>query len=188
MATQMPMQNEIETQSGGRAIHVEFNLPDPGSTAVATIETAFAYTAAKMHLEDVETIASMLRAGRSDARGYFEYALARELAEHIGSLDAEVQGVYLYNPEATVDDIVFAEFPVTLVHLVVRARRKTSALTALLDALDRAVTTEFARRVGNQQTSMLDFQVVDDAEVKSRSGFGAMLASLHNRPLLVWKR
>jgi hypothetical protein len=141
-----------------------------------------------MHIENIETVPSLLRAGRADARGYFEYALARELAEHIGALDAEVQGVYLYDPEATTDDIVFAEFPVTLVHLVILARRKTSALTSLLDGLDRAVTAEYANRVGNKQTSLLDFQVVDDAEVNSRTGFGAMLAWLHNRPLMVWKR
>jgi hypothetical protein len=182
------MQQAVVTHNGLQATQVEFSLPDPASTAVATIESALEYTARKMHLEDVETVASMLRAGQSSARGYFEYAVARELAEHIGGLDAEVQGVYLYDPEATVDDIVFTELPITLVHLVVWARRKTGALTALLDALDRAVTTEFARRIGNQQTSMLDFQVVDDAEVNSRTGFGAMLAWLHNRPLMVWKR
>lgn len=177
---------EQDLQTDGRAI--EFALPDAATTATSAIEAAFEYTAVKMHVKDVETVPSMLRAGRADARGYFDYALARELAEHIGALDGEVQGVYLYDPEATVDDIVFAEFPVTLIHLVVWARRKTSALTALLDGLDRAVTAEFANRIGNKQTSLLDFQVVDDAEVNSRMGFGAMLAWVHNRPLMVWKR
>ncbi len=185
MATQKMMEQGIQT-TDGRAI--EFTLPDAASTAAGTIEAALEYTARKMHVEDVETVPSMLRAGRADARGYFEYALARELAEHIGALDSEVQGVYLYDPEATTDDIVFAEFPVTLVHMVVWARRKTGALTSLLGGLDRAVTAEFANRVGNKQTSLLDFQVVDDAEVNSRTGFGAMLAWVHNRPLMVWKR
>ena len=136
----------------------------------------------------LETVPGMLRAGRADARGYFEYALARELAEHIGALDGEVLGVYLYNPEATADDIAFAEFPMTLVHLVIWARRKTGALTSLLEGLDRAVTAEFAKRIGNKRSSLLDFQVVDDAEVNSRTGFGAMLSWVHNRPLMVWKR
>lgn len=167
---------------------VEFTLPEPAGAAANAVQAAFEYTAAKMHLNSVETVQSMLRAGRSDARGYFEYALARELAEHIGALDNEVQGVYLYNPEATSDDEAFAEFPATLVHLIVWARRKTGALNSLLDGLDRAVAIEFAGRVGSKQTTMLDFQVVDDAEVNSRSGFGAMLAWLHNRPLMVWKR
>jgi hypothetical protein len=185
MATQKMMDQDIQTTSG-RA--VEFTLPDAASAAATTIEAAFEYAAAKLHLEDVETVASMLRAGRADARGYFDYALARELAEHIGALDDEVQGVYLYDPEATTDDIVFAEFPVTLVHLVIWARRKTGALASLLDGLDRAITAEFANRIGNKQTSLLDFQVVDDAEVNSRTGFGAMLAWVHNRPLMVWKR
>lgn len=185
MATQKSVDQDLQT-TNGRAI--EFTLPDAASTAAVTIETALEYTASKMHLENVETVPSMLRAGRVDARGYFEYALARELAQHIGALDSEVQAVYLYDPEATVDDIVFAEFPVTLVHLVIWARRKTGALISLLDGLDRAVVAEFANRIGNKQTSLLDFQVVDDVEVNSRTGFGAMLAWVHNRPLMVWKR
>ena len=167
---------------------VEFTLPDPASTAATAVEAAFEYAASKMHLDNVEIVQSMLRAGRSDARGYFEYALAREMAEHIGALDSETQGVYLYDAEATPDDEVFSEFPETMVHLIVWARRKTGALTALLDGLDRAVAAEYANRIGSKQTTMLDFQVVDDAEVNARSGFGAMLAWLHNRPLMVWKR
>ena len=185
MAIQKMMDQDVQT-AAGRAI--EFALPDAATAAAATIEAAFEYTARKMHIENVETVPSMLRAGRADARGYFDYALARELAEHIGALDDEVQGVYLYDPEATTDDIVFAEFPVTLVHIVIWARRKTTALTSLIEGLDRAVTAEFANRVGNKQTSLLDVQVVDDAEVSSRMGFGAMLAWVHNRPLMVWKR
>jgi hypothetical protein len=185
MATQKMMEQSVQT-AGGRA--VEFTLPDAASAAAATIEAAFEYTARKLHLDDVETVPSMLRAGRADARGYFEYAVARELAEHIGALDGEVQGVYLYDPEATTDDIAFAEFPATLVHMVIWAHRKTGALASLIDGLDRAVTAEFAKRIGNKQTSLLDFQVVDDAEVNSRMGFGAMLAWVHNRPLMVWAR
>jgi hypothetical protein len=185
MTNQKLMEQGVQTTNGRT---IEFALPDAASTAAATIEAAFEYTAHKMHIADAETVPSLLRAGRADARGYFEYAVARELAEHIGALDGEVQGVYLYDPEATTDDIAFAEFPVTLVHLVIWARRKTGALTSLLGALDRAVTAEFASRIGNKQTSLLDFQVVDDAEVNSRTGFGAMLAWLHNRPLMVWKR
>ncbi len=183
MANQKMQDVQLEN---GRAM--EFTLPDAASAAATAIEAAFEYTARKMHIENVETVPSMLRAGGADARGYFDYALVRELAEHIAALDGEVQGVYLYDPEATTDDIVFAEFPVTLVHLVIWARRKTGALSSLLEGLDRAVTAEFANRVGNRQTSLLDFQVVDDAEVNSRMGFGAMLAWVHNRPLMVWKR
>lgn len=185
MANQKMTEQDVQT-AAGRAI--EFTLPDATSTAAATIEAAFEYTARKMHIADVETVPSMLRAGRADARGYFEYALAHTLGEHIGALDDEVQGVYLYDPEATPEDMVFAEFPETLIHLVIWARRKTGALTSLLEALDRAVTAEFANRIGSKQSSLLDFQVVDDAEVNSRMGFGAMLAWVHNRPLMVWKR
>jgi hypothetical protein len=35
---------------------------------------------------------------------------------------------------------------------------------------------------------LLDAQIVDDEEVKSRVGYGALLSSIHNRPVRVWQR
>jgi hypothetical protein len=35
---------------------------------------------------------------------------------------------------------------------------------------------------------LLDVQVVDDAEVEKRVGYGGLLFSLHHRPLKIWER
>jgi hypothetical protein len=43
--------------------------------------------------------------------------------------------------------------------------------------------------IGTRQLAhLLDVQIVDDADVKNRVGYGAMLSSLHHRPIQVWER
>lgn len=187
--TQIKHTSETEAYTGAAAMNVEFSLPNAATSAAAAMNTALDFTARKAKLAGIDAAVEELREGNADARGYFEYALARELGEHLGALDDELQAVYLYNPEATPEDTVFAEHAPTLVHMVVWARRRTGALTALISALDRAVSDRYVQITGARSIQhLLDVQIVDDAEVKSLSGFGAMLTWLHNRPLLVWKR
>lgn len=176
------------TSTSERAVKVAFNLPD----AITATEPAFAkavtFCAAKMQLGGVATC-DLLRQGDGAALGYFAYGLTKELAEYIGALDEEVQAVYLYDPEATPDDIAFGVTRLPIIHLLIWARRKTGALEALLSALDRAVTGRYTEMFGpNTPASILDAHVVNDAEVNAHSGFGALLTSLHNRPLMVWQR
>lgn len=178
-----------DTYTSTKTMSVEFALPDAGSVAANAIPNALAFCAKKLHLNDIETVEELLRQGDGAARGYFEYGLARELAEHVGALDDEVQAVYLYDPEAASEDAVFGRPMPTMVHLVVWARRKTGALSSLLAALDQSVSQRYAEMLdASDQMHLLDVQVVDDAAVNARNGFGAMLAWLHNRPLMVWKR
>jgi hypothetical protein len=172
-----------------KTLDFEFTLPDARSAASDAIDHALDFCAAKMRLADRDATLALLRQGSGATRGYFEYGLAKHLAEYIGALDAEAQAVYLYDDEATADDAIFGEAMPTLVHVVIWAQRKTGALNSLVTALDSAVTQRYAESMGTpEQAHLLDVQVVDDAEVHSRSGFGAMLTSLYHRPLLVWKR
>lgn len=178
-----------DTYTAARVMNVAFGLPDAISATEMAFAKALAFCAQKMRLADGEAVEALLRQGNTDARGYFDYALAKELAEHIGALDEEVQEVYLFDAEATHEDTIFGVAQPAMVHLLVWSRRKTNALSALLSALDRAITARYAQMIGApERASMLDAQVVDDAEVQARSGFGVLVTSLHNRPLMVWKR
>lgn len=178
-----------ETYTPTQAMPLTFDLPDAVSAAELAFADALAFCAGKMRLADTQTARQYVRQGNATARGYFDYALARTLAEHIGALDDEVQEIYLFDPEATPEDTVFSARQPTLIHLLVWVKRKTNALTALLSALDRAVTDQYTAMVGaTERAWLLDAQVVDDVEVAARSGFGALVTSLNNRPLMVWKR
>jgi hypothetical protein len=177
------------TSAGSRTFNVEFSLPDADTAASGAIDYALDFCAAKMKLANSDEALALLRRSSRDVRGYFEYGLAKHLAEYVGALDGEVQAVYLYDDEATPEDVIFGEAAPTLVHLVVWAQRKTGALSSLVVALDRAATQRYAELMeAPEQAHLLDVQVVDSTEVNSRSGFGAMLTWLHHRPLIVWKR
>jgi hypothetical protein len=73
--------------------------------------------------------------------------------------------------------------------LIVWAKRKTSALDSLVEALNRALVQRYAELIGPSQLAhLLDVQIVNDADVKNRVGYGALLSSLRNRPIKVWER
>ena len=75
------------------------------------------------------------------------------------------------------------------VHLLVWAQPKTAALNGLVETWDRALAQGYAEMInGHRLANVLDVQVVDDADVEKRVGYGALLSSLHHRPIQVWER
>lgn len=178
-----------ETYATSQMVNVEFSQPDAATATTNAVNQALAFCAQKMHLHDTTLVPQLLRQGDPTARGYFEYSVARALAEHISALDDQVQAIYLYTPDATPEDIIFGDAKPTLIHLIVQARRKTSALASLLEVLDRSLAQCYAEMMNAPaQAHLLDVQVVDDAEAAARSGVGAMLAWCYNQPLSIWKR
>ena len=74
-------------------------------------------------------------------------------------------------------------------HLLVWVERKTDALTALVESLDRAMAQSLANTLGTSPDAyVLDVQVVDDSDIKNRTAYGALLSSLFQRPIKVWDR
>jgi hypothetical protein len=165
-------------------------LADAAQTAESAMDQALAFCADKAGLPGPEAALSRLRMGDVTTANYWRYGLARQAAEYLGALDNDVQSIYVADYDATPEDVAFGDVsPVSLIHLIVWVARKTAALTALADALDRALTAECARRLDmNALSHLLDVQIVDDAEVNGRAGYGALIASTQYKPLQVWKR
>jgi hypothetical protein len=155
--------------------NLEFALPNAGSAADAILAAALGSSAQKMQV--------------GTARDYFQYGVAAQVGELLGGLDDEVQSVYLYDDEATSDDVALGEVAPSLVHLIVLASRKTSALESLIVGLGRAVAQSYGRLFDKPQLQhVLDVQVMDTSELEARVGLGALMSSLHHRPSQVWKR
>ena len=177
------------TVSATKTRGTEFQLPDAASTAHAVLGDALQYCAEKMHLESPEGAASHLRALDANARGYFEYGLAKALTEQLGALDDEIVAAYLYNDEATTDDIIFGETAPTMIHILVQVGRKTSALNALISGMERSLSRHYAELMEKPRLAhLVDVQLVDATEIESGVGYGALINSIHNKPLQVWKR
>ena len=168
----------------------QLHLPDADSTAEIALTEALGYCAQKMGLAGSQAVVDRLRQGEHSACKYCHYSIAKHVAGSIGALDENVKAVYVVDYDATPQDLCFREGPQgSQIHLIVWAERKTGALDSLVGALDRALVERYNDVMGTRQLAhLLDVQVVDDADVSNRVGYGAMLSSLHQRPIQVWKR
>jgi hypothetical protein len=165
-------------------------LPDASSTAEVIFSKAVAYCGRKMGLESTEATIELLQEGQRVACDYYQYSIAQQVGDALGRLDETVKAVYMCEYDATPEDICFGEAAKSSpIHLIVWSERKTGALASLVSGLDRALTAKYARMMGmDGKFFLLDVQLVDDNEVEGRTGYGAMLTSIHNSPLRVWKR
>jgi hypothetical protein len=165
-------------------------LPDAASTADIVLNQAMEYCAEKMGLKAAWLAIEQLKKGETTACSYCRYSTAKQMAQALGSLDENVRAVYLYNYDATPEDLCFGQAVHTSpIHLIVWVERKTSALESLVDALDHALAQSYAAMMDRDQLRhILDVQMVDDDDLENRTGYGALLSSFYNPPLKVWER
>lgn len=169
---------------------LSLHLPDAGSAVEDALARALDFAASKTGAHGQTAVLEGLRRRDASIYQYTSYGLASHLAETLGALDDTVNGVYLFDASAANEDEVFGEPARELaLHLIVWVERKTKALTALIAGLDRALVQAIASlQVMPARPHLLDAQIVDSAEVEQRIGYGALLTSLHQRPLQVWQR
>ena len=165
-------------------------MPDAASATQGALVKALDYCARKLNLSSPQESLERVRQGDTKALEYLHYQLALHVAETLGALDDHVRSVSVYEFEATPEDRAFGENPESLpIHLLVWVDRKTSALSALAAALDRALVKDYADMVGQRRLRhVLDVQVIDDGDVGSRRGIAALLYSMYNRPIQLWER
>jgi hypothetical protein len=178
-----------------KSIGVSVTVPmQPAKASVAAegiLAQALSYCSHKMGLDGPQAAVERMRQGDGVACGYCLYSIAKQAAESIGTLDGNVRAVYTFQGDATPEDECFGEVAqgAPLVHLIVWAQRKTAALCSLVVALDRSLVRAYTSVVDiGQPSGLLDVQVIDDADVENRNGYGALLGSIHHRPIKVWHR
>lgn len=187
--------SEVSVMKQSEVMNVEFTapplrLPDGASMAEAALATALEFCAQKMRLDSQQAVVDRLQQGDRTACSYCHYTLAKQVVEYLGALDENVKAGYICDYDATPEDLCFGEATQTsLIHLIIWADRKTGALDSLVAALDRALVRSYAALLGmSQLRHLLDVQVIDDADVENRIGYGAFLSSLYHRPIQVWER
>ncbi len=181
---------QVDKRTGGSGT-LPMQPAEISVTAEGILAQALSYCAHKMGLDGPQTVVERLRQGDGVACGYCLYSVAKQVAEAFGSLDGTIRAVYTFDCDATPEDECLGEVArgTPLVHLLVWAQRKTAALRALVSMLDRALVRAYADVLGEERpTSLLDVQVIDDADVGRRSGYGALLGSMYHRPVQVWQR
>jgi hypothetical protein len=171
--------------------HLTVQPPSTDSTATHMVAETLSYCAQKMNLGARSHVLERLRHGDSTACSYCLYSLSKQVAEALGTQDDHIQAVYLFEHDATPQDGCFVDAmdPAPLLHLIVHVSRQTAALNALVAILDRALVRVWADTLDRKpQQSLLDVHVIDDTAVASHMGYGALLQSVHNRPIQIWVR
>jgi hypothetical protein len=165
-------------------------VKDIAGTAQVVLTQAVEYCAQKMRLDSSQAVLDRLRASNGQACEYYHYSVAKQVAESLGALDDNIKATYIYDYDATPEDLCFGEAGrALLIHLLVWAERKTASLKVLAEMWDRALAQGYAEMIGGcQPAHLLDVQMVDDVEVENRLGHGALLFSLHHRPVQIWRR
>ncbi len=175
----------VDVESGLSPLH----LPDAESVARAAVAAALEYGMQKTGSRQEDALLG-LRQGDGRMCGYFRYGLAKQVSEALGALDESIKAVYLLEYDATPEDTALCTASLSApLHLIIWAERRTGALDAAVSALDGAVARQVAALAQLPLLRrLLDVQVVDDASVEQRIGYGALLTSVRYPPLRLWSR
>jgi hypothetical protein len=121
-----------------------------------------------------------------------KYAMAQGVARVLSENDKFVRAIYVYEPSMN-SDIESGEDlpPAATVHLLVLVVKPSAALQALIDSLDRALTSSLHDLPSNQFKrlgSVLDVNLVTEQEVQLGTGYAVLLSSLFAPPIKLWPR
>lgn len=125
---------------------------------------------------------------------YLRYALARQVAEYLGSVDESITAFYSYEPEyATGSDSVGPGYPRTqpAMNLIARVNRKSAALSSVVASLSTALDERLRQLACSHANALcreLAIHLADEEDVNRRMGYGALINSLHMGPIEVWRR
>jgi len=163
-----------------------------GSVSSMTME-AIEGGAAKLGMGGADTRAAVGR-GDCSACETVRHELAKRLSEYLGAVDSTVKAVYVYQPEYGLagDEPVYDRPNLSPgISLIVWTSRKSAALSSLIASLKLAVAEEGEKlgcRKANALCWTVDVQLVDDEEVRARTGYGALIESIYVRPVEIWHR
>ena len=187
--------NMISVKKQGKEHNIKLaaSLPrrlDPVSTVESVVTKALKTSANKMGLGDVKALIARMKEADSVAFDYYNYNIAKELGEVLGSWDKNIRAVYAHDYEgATPEEACFENAsPFSLIHMIIWTERKTKALDALVETIDRAMVQHHRHMLGLIKLEhVLDVQVIDDEDVRNRTGYGALLKSIYQPPIQVWR-
>jgi len=161
---------------------------DPVAMVELVIKEALKSSASKMGLHDVKSIINCVKKGDATACSYCHYYVAKDLGRVLGLWDENIRAVYAYGYDDNTSAEECAEnISFSLVHMIIWAERKTKALYAMIEAIDRVMVQIHRKLFGIRELQrVLDIQVIDDEDVKNRTGYAALLKSIYQMPVQVW--
>lgn len=158
------------------------------------MEKALMFCAEKSGMSDGDQVVQAHARGDCVTCEYLRFGLANEVASYLGSIDETIKSVYVYEPETATSvngNIHNKPRLVPGINMIVQVSRKTAALGSLLTSVVSTIEQEIARLNcpdANALCNMIDIIVVDDEEIASRMGYGALIGSLYTPPIKIWHK
>lgn len=131
------------------------------------ISAAVAVATGRLRLGNVTETRRRLVAGDADASMYFRFEMARQVASLLLSLDSNVIAVYeeqdVPPSEECAPDVLTMFEPISL---IVRVELRTSALDAIVNALNEALSEAIGRDLTLTPHGYLDIRVITEREAR----------------------
>lgn len=132
----------------------------------------------------VEGVLRRLEEGDRGMHSTFRYGLAQSLSGYLAGLGSVFHEVYVYG-----SSIGESSNPASDIDVIVVVEKMRDEIANLLKRIDLSLTCQYRRLIGLERdpASLLDIHVIDRIEQAKRSGYGAVIAGLHTRPICLWR-
>ena len=158
---------------------------DSVNTVNEILAKATDYCAAKKGINKAD-VPGLLEKGDAGAYGYFNHSIASQIGEVLGKVCDNVKAVYALNYEDNIQEDGPGKSDPTI-HVILRVERKTNAVNALVEALNKGLTQKYRQMLGKDTLkNILNAYPVDKEDIKNRAGYGALLGSIYQPPIHVW--
>ncbi|MCR3922948.1 MAG: nucleotidyltransferase domain-containing protein [Firmicutes bacterium] len=149
------------------------------------VSEAVRFSCSKEHLSKIGFFQGM-QAGDESIHSRFRYALAIGVSRYLGSMDANLESVYVYGSTLN-DNACFSSD----IDLIVKVKTKSSETLATIAMLDTCLLTSYKILMADDQSQMsymLDVHIIDEHDLQQQSGYGSLISSCHTLPIKVWQR
>ena len=159
------------------------NFLPPEIKGAAVVADALSRCAQRIGCGD-ETFLERLLQGDHASHSLLRYEVAKRLADHLGRLGEGLNEVFVYGSTMT-DRAV----PCSDIDMLVVLERKSDQAMTLIGRIDLALSAGFRSLLPECRTpdSLLDIHLLDEAEAKTRRGYGAVLNSVQASPVCLWR-
>lgn len=146
-------------------------------------EQAIKACSSRFGLSD-ETVLRQLEDGDGHMHSAFRYGLAKELCLYLARLGPVFREMHVFG--SSIGDF---STPTSDIDVIVVVEKRRDQIANLLKRLDVSLTAHYRRLVGLKTVpaSLLDIHIIDRTEQEERSGYGAVIAGLHTRPICLWR-
>ena len=179
-------------RQGLEAVRVPTTIQEIGD-ASGLVHGALDSVASRLGSSMAQTVEA-LRNGDLAVCETVRHELAKTVAEHLGSLDHTVRGVYLcdaqHSTTIVVPNLDQPSFSPTI-EILVWVSRKSEALRSVVSWLNSALADEAKRLAGRDVNSlcwMLDAHIVDDEQVQIHRGYRSPTHSVCEEIVEIWHR